>query len=116
MKEYSIQNKSLVTPDFRVEFESRINVIEKMDDIFLILLEVEKGSTDVDNVYGVDKFGRVVWRIQSITEAFRIAQNTPYIALKVIDSEKAQVTSFFGMRFTFSIHNGRMLEKECIGW
>lgn len=116
MQEFNIKDRSMVTADFRLDFENKIKVIEKVNDIFLVLLEVEKGSTDVDNLYGVDKFGKIIWRIQSIKEAFGIAQNTPYIALKVIDFEKAQVTSFFGMRFTFCIHNGRMLEKECIGW
>jgi hypothetical protein len=105
-----------VTPDFRLDFKNKINTIEKVNDIFLVLLEVEKGSTDVDNLYGVDKYGVIIWRIQSIKEALGIAQNTPYISLKVIDFEKAQVTSFFGMRFTFCIHNGQIFEKECIGW
>lgn len=116
MQDFKIQDNLLITNDFSLEFESKINLIEKVNDLFLVLLEVKKGTKDVDNLYGVDNNGKVIWRIQSVNDAFGIVQNTPYVALKVLCADRAQVTSFFGMRFIFYIDSGKMLEKECIGW
>lgn len=116
MSNFNFIDNSLVTSTFIVDFESRINAVEKIDDVYLVLLDVEKGSIEVDNVRGVDDSGRVIWKIQNVEEAFGIMHNTPYIYMKALDSSTAQVTSFYGMRFTFDIHSGKMIKKECIRW
>lgn len=116
MTKYNVIENMLITDSFQIEFEHKINTIEMVEDIYLVLLKVPKGSKEVDNLYGIDKYGKIIWRVQNIKEAFDIPQNTPYIALRVLDSQKAQVTSFFGIRFTINTRNGKMIEKECIGW
>ncbi len=115
MSDYKLSENKLITYNFQIEFKHKINKVELINDIYLVMLEIPKGSKEVDNLYGV-KNGKILWRIQSVGEAFNIPQNTPYISLKILNSEKAQVTSFFGMRYTVEILSGRLLEKESVGW
>ncbi|MDQ6423118.1 hypothetical protein RB620_27175 [Paenibacillus sp. LHD-117] len=60
---------------------------------------------------------KTLQRINEINnEAFGIPQNTPYVALKVVNVDTVQVTSFFGMRFSVDISNGKLIDKESNGW
>jgi hypothetical protein len=116
MNKIRFEANKLITSSFEVEFEYNIDKIEYIDRIILVLLEIPKGSKEVDNLYGVDEIGNILWRVQSIKEAFGIPQNTPYVALKVVNADTVQVTSFYGMRFSVDISNGKLIDKESIKW
>jgi hypothetical protein len=77
---------------------------------------VPEGSKEVDNLFGVDSKGNVLWRVQSVKDAFCLQQNTPYISMEILDKQIVQVTSFFGMRFFVEISSGKLIDKECIRW
>lgn len=47
-------------------------------------------------------------------EAFGIPQNTPYVALEIVNEDTVQVTSFYGMRFYVDISNGKLIGKESV--
>lgn len=116
MNEVRFEANKVITSRFEIEFDYKINKVEYVNKIILVLLEIPKGSKEVDNLYGVDEMGNILWRVQSIKEAFGIPQNTPYVALKIVNSDIVQVTSFFGMRFSVDISNGKLIDKESIGW
>lgn len=116
MKEIKFDQNKLITSEFEVEFEHNIDKVEFINDIYLVLIEIPKGSKEVDNLFGVNLSGNIIWRVQSVSEVFDISQNSPYVALKVINNQKAEVISFFGIRFSVNISNGKLIDKECIGW
>lgn len=116
MKKIEYRDNKLIADDFEVIFKHKIAKIECAMDVCLVLIELPKGSKEVDNLYGVDMRGNILWKVQSVKDAFNIPQNTPYIALKLIDAKKVQVISFFGMRFTVDVLSGKLIDKECMGW
>lgn len=116
MSEFKINQNKLITDNFEVKFEHKINKVEYISKIYLVLLEIPKGSNEVDNLYAVNEKGEIFWRVQSVKDAFNIPQNTPYIAMNIINSKIVQVTSFFGMRYSLEILSGKLIDKECIGW
>ena len=82
---------------------------------FLILLEIPKGSKEIDNVYAVNEYGDVLWKIQNVLDAFNIKQNTPYISLDFQDNDIV-VTNFYGLKYHLDIINGYLFNKECNNW
>ncbi|MFD1738085.1 hypothetical protein ACFSCX_16240 [Bacillus salitolerans] len=116
MSEWIINQNKLIANGFKVEFEHKIDKAEYVSKVYLVLLEIPKGSNEVDNLYAVNENGEILWRVQSVKDAFNIPQNTPYVAMSIIDSKTVQVTSFFGMRYLVEILSGKLIDKECIGW
>lgn len=116
MSKIRFEENKLITSSFVIEFEYNIDKVEYTNKIIIVLLEIPKGSKEVDNLYGVDEVGKILWRVQSIKEAFGIPQNTPYVGLKVVNADTVQVTNFYGMRFSVNISNGKLIDKESIGW
>lgn len=116
MSKINFNANRLITSTFEIEFDYDISKVEYDNGIYLVLLEIPKGSTEVDNLFGVDEKGKICWRVQSIKEAFEIPQNTPYVSLVVASKGVAKVTSFYGLRFTVNTSNGKLIEKESIGW
>lgn len=116
MNEFKFETNKLTISEVEIEFDYDIGKVIRVDKILLVLLILPKGSKEVDNLYGVGENGEILWRIQSVDEALGITKNTPYVSLKVVNPRVAQVTSFFGMRFSVDIRNGEIIDKKCIGW
>lgn len=116
MLNYKINENIIKTDKFEITFEYEIDTVLPVDDMFIVLLKIPKGSKEVDNLYGITSTGDIKWRVQSVQEAFNIPQNTPYIALDIVDNDKIRVTNFYGMRYSVNPKNGFLIEKECIGW
>mgnify|MGYP001324420116 CR=1 FL=1 len=96
--------------------ENEINKAEYINKVYLVLLEIPKGSNEVDNLYAVNERGKILWRVQNVKDAFNIPQNTPYVSMNIIDSKIVKVTSFFGLRYSVEILSGKLIDKESIGW
>lgn len=111
-----IKKKTLITQDFKVDFNYEIDDVLLVKEMYVVLLRLPKGTKELDNVYGLDLCGNISWRIQSVTDAFNIEQNTPYIALDKLNNDKIIVTNFFGMKYTVDVENGFLTDKECIAW
>lgn len=116
MNSYMIEKDIFKTTEFEIKFQYDIDSIEHISNTYLVLLRIPMGSKEVDNLLGLDSNGNVIWRVQNAVEAFGILQNTPYVAMNVVDSKKVKVTSFSGFRFTVSIEDGKLLEKEHLRW
>ena len=116
MNEFIYEKKILKTESFEVVFQHDINCVLKIDNMFLVLLKIPLGSNEVDNLFGVDLEGHIKWRIQNANEAFGTLKNTPYVLISAVDNQTVKVTSFFGLRFTVSITDGKLHDIEHIRW
>lgn len=116
MSNFSFTANKFVTSTFEVDFNNNISKVEYNNEIYLVLLEIPKDSKEIDNLYGVDVRGTVRWRDQSIKDAFGIPQNSPYASLDIVGNGTVKVTNFYGMRFSVNTKNGKLIEKESIGW
>ncbi len=116
MRNFTFEKNILKIKEVEILFKHDIDAVEHVDGKYLVLLRVPKGTQEVDNLYAVDSKGKIIWEVQSAEEVFDISKNTPYVAMKVVNSKIVKVTSFFGLRFSVSIVDGKLLEKESIGW
>ena len=116
MKSYTIEKDILKTIEFEIQFQYDIDSVEHINNMYLVLLRIPMGSKEVDNLLGLDSNGKIVWKVQDAGEAFGILQNTPYVAMHIVDSKKVKVISFFGFCFTVRIEDGKLLEKEHLRW
>jgi hypothetical protein len=116
MLDYNINKNKLKTQVFEVSFDHEIMDAKVVNDVYIVLLEIKKGSLEVDNLYGISSVGKAKWRVQSVKEAFNIQNNTPYISLDVSEDGKVKVTNFYGMRYRVNPENGLLIEKECLTW
>lgn len=113
---FRIENGILRTNSFSRSFNYPIGDVKLLNNVYIVLLKLPKGSKEVDNVYGVDKAGKIIWRIQSIKDAFGIMQNTPYVSVDIDEIKNLSVTNFFGMKYYVNFKDGTLREKECIHW
>ncbi|MRX73695.1 hypothetical protein GJU40_16260 [Bacillus lacus] len=116
MSEFRIYHNKLITNDFEIEFEHVINKVEYISKIFLVLLKIPKGSSEVNNLIALNEKGETLWRVQNVKDAFDIPKNTPYVSMNIIDSRIVKVTDFFGMRYSVDILSGKLIDKECMMW
>jgi hypothetical protein len=72
-EQFKIIRKTLKTLNFSIEFEYRVRDALFHDGIYIVLLDIanEKGCVDNtpvrDNVYGVDREGAILWRVEGKT-------------------------------------------------
>lgn len=116
MENYTTNNNILKTEEFILPFDHDIADVKLVNNMFIILLRIPKGSKEVDNLFGISSNGNMVWRVQSVQEAFNIQHNTPYIAVDIINDAMIQVTNFYGMRYGVNPKNGYLINRECIRW
>lgn len=115
MPNFTVENSTIKTEKFIYTFDYEIDEIQNVDDILIVLLKIPKGSKEVDNLYGLSLSGQLLWRVQSVQEAYSIPHNTPYVALAITSEKKIRVTNFYGIRYTVNPKNGTLTDKESIG-
>lgn len=122
---YEIINKTLKADDFTVHFEHNIQEVIFWEGIYIVLLSIPNEVNEVDNIYGVNSSGEVIWKIENPTKAFKLNKNEQgydYMALSIyvhmnMSTEGVFIANtFFGMRNIFDYKTGKLLKQECSRW
>lgn len=122
---YEVINKTLETNDFTVDFEYNIQDVIYWDGIYIVLLSIPNEVNEVDNIYGVNSRGKVIWKIENPTKAFKLNKNEQgydYMALSIyvhmnVSAEGVfTANTFFGMRYIFDYKTGKLLKQESSRW
>ncbi len=106
----------LIINDKQLEFEYEIEDIKEVNGILAVLLGVSAKSYSIDNLYGVNSKGEIIWRVQSVNEIYPSIISSPYVALKIAPSGDIAVTNFAGVRYFVNPKDGSITGKEVIGW
>ncbi len=114
--ESSFSRNMLVTEQFELEFVFPISKTIYVGNVYIVLLEIPRKSSEVDNLYGVDNKGKIIWKVESVQKAFGLVNSTPYIAVNVVSEEVVSVTNFYGMRFYVRVADGTLFDKENLRW
>ncbi|WP_430885869.1 hypothetical protein [Fusibacter sp. JL216-2] len=112
----TIDNNKIIVGENECRFDHPILDYVHSDGVYIVVLNIPKGTKEIDNVYGVNENGKLIWKIQSVTDAFGIAENTPYISIRIDESDSVVVNNFFGMRYEVDPSDGTLKKKECISW
>lgn len=122
---YEVINKTLKANNFIVEFKHNIQDVIFWDGIYIVLLSIPNEVNEVDNIYGVNSDGEVIWEIENPTKAFKLnkkEQGYNYMALSIyvhmnVSAEGVfTANTYFGMRYIFDYKTGKILKKERSRW
>ncbi len=122
---YEIINKTLKTDDFTANFEHNIQDVIFWDGIYVILLSIPNEVNEVDNIYGVNLCGEVIWRIENPIKAFKLSKDEQgydylassiYVHLHMSAEGVFTANTFSGMRYIFDYKTGKLLKQECSRW
>ncbi len=122
---YEVAENSLITTNFKIDFEHNISNVIYWDDIYVVLLFIPNNVNETDNIYGINSKGEIVWRIQNPIKAFKIDKNEQgynYLSSSVyvhmhLDSDGIfTATTFFAMKYMFDYKTGKLLKKEYGRW
>lgn len=119
-----IHNK-LITKKGETEFQYKILDVKYHSKLYIVMLNIPNSVEEVDNVYGVDENGTIIWRIESPIKAFAISSNTKgydyyrkstYVGFLDSDDNFLRVVTFSGMKYKLNCENGKLLEIESSRW
>jgi len=121
---YIIENNHLKTEAFDVEFGFSVKTVIYYDEIFVVMLDIPTGVYEMNNIYGVDKAGRILWRIEDSKIKFPIKRSTKVDYLETpiyVGMNQDTDGSFFGitfwaMKYTFDYKTGKLLDKKWMRW
>jgi len=119
-------NKStLKVNDCEIEFEHNIADVKYWDEIYVVLLDIPNDVDEVDNIYGVDSHGKLLWRIENPIKAFNVSPNEQgysylassiYVHMHLSSEGIFTANTFFAMKYTFDHRTGKLLKRESARW
>lgn len=113
MSKVSYIKNTVYIDSMEVNFKYDILEIQEVGDKILVLLKIEPGCTEVDNLYCISNNGRILWRIESVDENYVGKLRFPYFGISVVDL-KYSVVDFYGRRFFFDIDTGKIIGKDIV--
>ena len=118
------QNK-LITKRGEMEFKYKIQDVKHYDDLHIVMLNIPNTADEVDNVYGVNEDGNIVWRIENPVEAFNISSDAKgydyykksiYVGFLEPGGNILYVVTFSGMKYQLNCVNGKLLKVAQSRW
>lgn len=122
---YEVIEKTLKTDNFTVNFEHNIQDVILWDKIYIILLSIPNEVEEVDNIYGVNLSGKVIWRIENPVKAFNLKEeeqgydymvSSIYVLMHLSAEGVFTANTFGGMRYIFDYKTGKLLKQESSRW
>ncbi|MFB5087063.1 hypothetical protein PGC35_07575 [Psychrobacillus sp. PGGUH221] len=110
MKNVEINDNKLIIDKKEVFFEKKILEVKIVNEIIVVLLAID-GS--LDNVYGINQNGDLLWKIQEPNKEIIGKNRFPYVGLSERDN-KLGVIDFYGRRLYIDINNGEIIGKDIV--
>jgi outer membrane protein assembly factor BamB len=111
MPELRVERKRLLIGDKVVEFLYGIDNVRACGDMLVVLLDIPSDSQAVNNVYGVDVTGRIIWQVQDPAEVYAIQNDVPYVGIRITRDGEIIVTNFNGVTYELDPATGRILDR-----
>jgi len=119
---YKVIGNKLFIDENECAFEYDIEDVKYQEGIYIVLLNIPNEVNEVDNIYGVNKLGEIIWRIENPIVAFNIKSDEQgynyyadsiYVGLFVSES-KFSASTFFGMNYDFNFKTGKLIGKKAL--
>lgn len=120
---YQVDGKMLVVKGYRVEFASDIQDVKTHDDKLIVLTALTsntKSAENINNIYCVNEFGKIVWRISDAPpqvkprNSGRMIGN--YVEIKEYDDGKFSGVTFFSKEYYFNPSDGTIYDRVSHRW
>jgi len=122
---YKINDNKLELKSGVVDFNHNIKEVIFYNNIYIILLNIPNHIDEVDNIYGVNSQGEIIWRIESpeivfpvneLTEEYANMSKSIYTAIHKQTNEEFVGHTFFAFKYKFDYKTGKLLGKELGRW
>ena len=113
MAKISYNKNTVYIDSIEVNFKYDILGIQEVGDKILVLLKIEPGCSELDNLYCISNSGKILWRIESLNENYAGKLKFPYFGISSIGL-KYSVVDFYGRRFFFDIETGKIIGKDIV--
>ena len=110
---FSQYDNKLEINNNKIVFDYDIRYVVETNDILIILLEIPNNVIYLNNVFGVNKGGKVKWRIQNVNDVFNIKNQLPFENL-MINETGVYVSDFYGRRFSLNPITGKVLSNDIV--
>lgn len=110
MNQIDINDNKLLIGKNEISFEKNIQEVKVVNDIVIVLLAID-GS--LDNVYGINHNGDLLWKIQEPDKKIIGNKRFPYVGLSETNN-KVSVVDFYGRRLIIDISNGKIIGKDIV--
>ena len=96
-----------------IQFDKSIQEIKVVNNVIIVLLNTPMDDHTLDNVYGVNFSGKILWRIQEPNKELIGSLRYPYVGISN-NENKVGVIDFYGRRFFIDEMNGRIIGKDFV--
>lgn len=125
-KGYTINGRNLETKHMKVHFNFNIKEVIFYNNIYVVLLDIPNNVNEIDNIYGVNSQGNIIWRIENAKKAFPTKKigtaeydnmtSSIYVGLQLSSNGEFIASTFFAIKYKFDYKTGKILKKEIGRW
>lgn len=101
-------DKNIKINGHEVKFKYEIDKIVEVKNICIVMLEVPSNKIYNENIFGVDKTGKIIWQIEKVKHIYK---SSPYMDLFEKD-EQIWAGNWDGDLYRLDIQTGIILEKK----
>lgn len=122
---YEIINRTLKTDDFTTNFEYNIQDVIFWDEIYIVLLSIPNEVNEIDNIYGVNLMGKIIWKIENPIKAFKLNKDEQgynylaaciYVHMNMSAEGVFTANTFSGMKYICDYKTGKLLKQGLSRW
>jgi hypothetical protein len=110
---FSQYDNELLVDNNKIVFDHNIRYVIEINDTLIVLLGIPNNISYLNNVFGINKHGKIKWRIQSIGDVFPVKNQLPFENL-MVNGTDVFVSDFYGRRFSFNPANGEILSSDVV--
>lgn len=104
---YSIKENILFIDSIKVEFNFNIRSAVEYFDKVIILLSIPYTKNDINNIYCIDKSGKIVWQSEDLKLLYPNLKNLPYEQMGIKDNT-LYASDFYGRSYSINVDTGKI--------
>ncbi|WP_196595856.1 hypothetical protein [Pectinatus frisingensis] len=104
---HRIKDNTLFINSKYVKFDFDIRDTMEYFGYVLVLLSIPFTKSDINNIYCVNKFGEIVWRVEDLNLLYPNLKNLPYEQMGIKDGI-LHASDFYGRNYMIDLDTGKI--------
>ncbi len=104
---YEYNQNSLIIGSNHIDFSFDIRDVIKYEDYYIVLLDIPTDKKDLNNIYCLDKKGKMVWQVEDINKIYPRRNNLPYEQMGIKDGV-IYASDFYGRNYSIDFKTGKI--------
>jgi hypothetical protein len=104
---YSIKENILFIDSKKIKFDFNIRKVIEYFDRVIILLNIPYTKNDINNIYCIDRSGKIVWQSEDLNTIYPNIKNLPYEQMGIKDNT-LYASDFYGRSYSINLDTGKI--------